>query len=209
MPSRMIHFTISSLLLKDLAIETRDINEFFIGSIAPDAYSENRELRDKAHFFFDDHKNTRYIDINAFMEEYPLEYMTPFVQGYLYHLIIDKCWLRDIYDLYIKSKPICEQKILLENYYSDFHSLNYILTRKYDLRFGLKRIKESPIMEVDYNKVNDELDVFRMEFNETERQLKLFNIETIINFIEYCKSLLLNFNNLKQNNFGIKNNDIL
>jgi len=193
MPSRMIHYAISTQVLNwmDAKIKIDDNwkQQFLIGSVAPDSSSVDRVKRDVLHFFYDDKMGTRYIDIEGFKAKYNTSKTDPFVLGYLLHLICDFLWLNTVYKKYIVE--IKENKdIVMTKYYNDYHSLNCILKNKFNLTYRHHHCNTVPISELEVADLNNSLKDFESDFNDEDIGLQLFNAEDILNFISLSVNYL-------------------
>lgn len=125
MGSRIMHAIIAYEVTKQ--IPTLNVNEFLLGSIAPDAIND-KEL---THFFSGDAlKFNKKVDYDLFWSEYGNK-DSDYLLGYYCHLIADEMWMNGFFSPWLKKlievKPEKQQE-----YFDDFKLLNHLLLLEFD-----------------------------------------------------------------------------
>ena len=152
MPSRMIHYLIAEKVAEKVKIT--DINRFKIGSLCPDMSLHTDGSKNQTHYFeiHGDKKGGNWL---RFAQEYG-EHMKQddLYLGILCHLITDMIWFHEIMEKQIRAKVKSKEE-RHEKYqegYVDFHRLNYILQKEFDLRYELEEDRN-----IEFNGLHSEL----------------------------------------------------
>lgn len=146
MGSRMMHYCISAVLMKQMKIED---SQFLLGGLAPDVYESSTGKKEHSHFTKKDSNGISYIDYRGFYEKYLTAGKPPFHLGYYCHLITDDIWLKDIYYKKIKWLPADQKVEAKQRYYRDFWRLNGRLRDHYAVELVPLQACRQDIGEID------------------------------------------------------------
>ena len=138
MPSRMIHYLIAEKVAEQVKI--KDINRFKIGSLCPDMSRHDDGTKNITHYF-EIHGDVKGGNWLRFVEQYREQMQQDDLYlGILCHLITDMIWFHEIMETQIRSKVKTkeERQAKYQEGYIDFHRLNYILRKEFDLRYELE-----------------------------------------------------------------------
>ena len=185
--SRIMHLIIANRIAERLSIKDR--TAFLLGGIAPDAIN----AKDSSHFFRGDHSNySRHIDYQEFLNKYSSIKDSPYILGYYTHLIADDLWLQGFYVAWLKIR-IESDDTIAKAYHNDFNLLNGKLLEYYGYEdeFGeLLKMSSEVINLEEVPKENIQkfiqyvLEDIDYDQNDINEDLKVFNLEQIIGYIE-------------------------
>ncbi len=190
MPSRMIHYLIAEKLAEQ--VEMKDRNRFKIGSLCPDMSLHTDGSKNQTHYaeIHGDKKGGNWL---RFVEEYGEQMKQDDLYiGILCHLITDAVWFHEIMETQIRSK-IKTKEERQEKYsqgYVDFHKLNYLLRKEFDLRYELeedRNIEFKGIHPELYDEVFDGLfKDFFLEPKAEKEDLAIYTYDITIACITLC-----------------------
>lgn len=190
MPSRMIHYLIAEKVMEQVAMENR--NRFIIGSLCPDMSRHDDGTKNITHYFeiHGDKKGGNWL---RFVEQYREQMkQDELYLGILCHLITDMIWFHEIMEPSIRSKVKSKEE-RQEKYqygYKDFHRLNYILRKEFDLRYELEEDRNIELEGVHpelYDEVFDGLfKDFFLEPAAKKEELGIYTYDITINCISLC-----------------------
>ena len=138
MPSRMIHYLIAEKVAEQVRLV--DLNRFKLGSLCPDMSSHEDTSKNRTHYFeiCGDKKGGNWM---TFVSQYEGKMkQDDLYLGVLCHLITDMVWFHEIMETQIRSKvqTKTERQSLYQKGYVDFHRLNYILRKEFNLNYSLE-----------------------------------------------------------------------
>lgn len=190
MPSRMIHYFIAEQVAKQMPIH--NTNRFKIGSLCPDMSLRTDGSKNRTHYFeiHGDKKGGNWL---AFAEKYNGKMkQDDLYLGILCHLITDMIWFHEVMEPSIRSKVKSKEE-RQEKYqygYKDFHRLNYILRKEFDLRYELKEDRSIELEGLHpelYDEVFDGLfKDFYFEPPATKEELGIYTFNISMNCINLC-----------------------
>ncbi len=194
MASRIMHLCIAKELEK--IIPPKNVNNFRIGHILPDAVIKADKKQAGTHFakeFEKDGKSFKLFDYyefyDKFKENLPCDEL---FLGYYFHLIQDNLFRTLLYrDLGMLSRR--GGKTFLKELYSDYEILNGILTEKYGLKNDLKiptDFTQSKINEIYNFELTEFLEDMRGDFHEkSPTPPKILTEEITKKFITKCTEI--------------------
>lgn len=186
MGSRIMHYCISTLLIKELQIN--EDREFLLGGIAPDIYESKSDLKERSHFMKRDSNGLIYVDYPFFKEKYLIQNRSPFNLGFYFHLITDDIWLKEIYYKNIKWLPREIKAEAKKKYYRDFRRLNGKIIDYFSLELLPLKERSVDIKEIDHTllpKLIDELNAdFSMSDSVKGEALEILNFREVIQTLE-------------------------
>lgn len=186
-------------------------NDFFAGNLLPDAVAQKKEshFRDPSYCdYFIEWPHPKF-----FLHKYAYLLSKPVCLGYYLHLYIDKMFFRDylpqVAEYYDVNNQITElrknvhhvllkksgEKIPLpsylsdEYYYGDYTRMNTWLMERFQLPEKLDPVSNPGITEVDFqnlDKVMSELDAYKKISPDAINELKVFDAEKLILFLQEC-----------------------
>ena len=190
MPSRMIHYLIAERVAEQVQIE--NLNRFKIGSLCPDMSCREDNSKHITHFLeiHGDKKGGNWL---RFMEQYKEKMkQDDLYLGILCHLITDMIWFHEVMEPSIRSKVNSKEE-RQEKYqygYKDFHRLNYILRKEFDLRYELKEDRNIELEGLHpelYDEVFDGLfKDFYFEPPATKEELGIYSFDISMDCINLC-----------------------
>ena len=186
MPSRMIHYWVAERVAEQVNIQDR--NRFKIGSLCPDMAGSKNDTHFPEVTGTQKGINWRNF-VNAYGENIKQDDL---YLGVLCHLITDCIWFYEIMEPQIRSKASSkeERNRGFQKGYLDFHRLNYILVREFELTYELREdrnIELTGVRQELYDEVFGGL--YRDFFEEppaTKEELVLYPYEMSIACIEHC-----------------------
>ncbi len=194
MASAVLHLAIAKQLKDKLSIDS--INDYYLGSIAPDISKQIGENKTKSHFLTK--KENEIPNIDLFVKRYPTFKYNSFELGYFIHLYSDKLWQENIINK-IKNEnciKLLDGTLLNSNdeeiinlIYSDYTTLNKQVIEEYDLDLSLF-YEEFKKPDTTLNEVPvDKLDILINKMgiiieNSKENKPYTFDIYIIKNYIE-------------------------
>lgn len=190
MPSRMIHYLIAEKVMEQVAIENR--NRFIIGSLCPDMSRHDDGSKNRTHYFeiHGDKKGGNWL---RFVEQYGESMkQDDLYLGILCHLVTDMIWFHEIMEKQIRSKVKSkeERQAKYQEGYLDFHRLNYILRKEFDLRYELeedRNIELEGLCPELYDEVFDGLfKDFFLEHPAKKEDLAIYTYDITIACITLC-----------------------
>jgi len=216
MPSSIIHRCVSIRVLEkgNLYVDSKDIFEYEIGSIAPDSWRNTirfkdsllpkKEKRKYSHFSNDGEFLEQYID---FFNKYKNELDKPFMIGYFVHLLTDNHW-RDtmFYRCFDADGSIIlldgstlngEKGVRKELLHNESKKMAYLLAKYFnlnDLRVLTKdELNLLPKMsEIEFDGLNDTINYTNIESNnDPGNELLVYKLEDFILGIEECSDYIL------------------
>ena len=148
MASRLLHYLIASELAERQ--EIKDKNRFCIGALLPDLSGHEDGSYNTAHFWVElEKENKKGINWLLFRDRYAAQMEKDSLYlGYYCHLIMDSIWFCSIADKYIRNYPPEIKKDRYKAGYRDYQRLNYLLGKKYNLRYNIRNISIEEINEV-------------------------------------------------------------
>ena len=148
MASRLLHYLIASELAERQKI--KDKNRFCIGALLPDLSGYEDGSYNTAHFWVElEKENKKGINWLLFRDRYAEQMEKDSLYlGYYCHLIMDSIWFSSIADKYIRNYPPEIKKDRYKAGYRDYQRLNYLLGKKYNLRYNIRNISIEEINEV-------------------------------------------------------------
>ena len=148
MASRLLHYLIASELAERQ--EIKDKNRFCIGALLPDLSGHEDGSYNTAHFWVElEKENKKGINWLLFRDRYAEQMEKDSLYlGYYCHLIMDSIWFSSIADKYIRNYPPEIKKDRYKAGYRDYQRLNYLLGKKYNLRYNIRNISIEEINEV-------------------------------------------------------------
>lgn len=209
MPGFILHLTAAKMALERLDSSVNR-NDFLFGNLAPDVFKE----KTASHFRNPSRYGERieYPDLDLFLEKYEDLLHDSSCLGYYFHLYIDRCFFKEYLprivtfldqDEHVASKMdlvvwakvaktgemIPVQKFFSEEYYyGDFTLMNRYLVERYQISFAIDTdVKNPGIEEVDYALVAgllEKLEGWLDVSSEAIRDLKVFDVEDLIGFLE-------------------------
>ena len=215
MPGYILHLTAAQMFLKILEKEQvlfdeNKKNEFLIGNLLPDT----TKVKNASHFRdpkYHDHM-IEYPETTWFAEKYKNVLNDASVQGYLFHLYIDRRFFKDYLPTIVefqneegKIEEIRNQvryailkktgeKIKKEDffseayYYGDYTKMNTYLVECYDIPIQLNtKITNPGICEICYQDVEHvlkELEGYLKVSASEVSNVKVFDIEELLGFLE-------------------------
>ena len=192
MPSRMIHYLIAEKIAEQ--IEIKDINRFKIGSLCPDMSLHTDDSKHITHFWeiHGDKKGGNWL---RFVEQYRESLkQDDLYLGILCHLITDMIWFHDIMELQIRSKVKTkeERNAKYLKGYEDYHRLNYILRKEFDLKYELEEDRNIELIGIHpetYDEVFDGLfKDFFFEPKASKNGLTIYTYDITMKCVESCIS---------------------
>lgn len=215
MPGYILHLTSARMFLDRLPAESpyrsdpQMRNDFYIGSLLPDAVSPKN-----ASHFYDPEFCDRMIvwpRPEVFLEKYRERMPDPVCLGYYYHLYIDKKFLKEylpgVAEYYDRSGRRAQRKrevsevrlkrsgeriprdryLSEEYYYGDYTKMNTYLCERYQLPENLRADREPAIEEVrgaDLEAVFEMMREYRKVPAEAVRDVRVFDVEDLLDFLE-------------------------
>lgn len=190
MASAIIHYTISSVLLKKL--EITDQNRFLLGAaIGPDASSHIDGTYDIAHFGCKTADGSKKgIHWKNFAQKYEKNLLADdFFWGYYCHLIQDAIWLHDVADKYVRCYQKEEKKTATQRGYRDYERLNYLLIKEFHLQRIEFDIVELPLSEISMENLFVLSKSFAQWFDSSycsKDDLDIYKWDIILEYIGKC-----------------------
>ena len=195
-----------------LCTDPKRQNDFYIGNLLPDTVT-SREAKAVSHFRDPAYKECmmEWPHPDRFIEKYVDRMGEAVYRGYLFHLYIDRCFFRDyipevagFYDVHGKETGIRDEiaEVCLkksgacvplksymseEYYYGDYTKMNTRLCRQFSLPAELKAGADPGIEEADYSgigRILDELERFRQVPESAVEDLKVFDLDGLIGFLQ-------------------------
>lgn len=190
MPSRMIHYLIAEKVAEQVPI--RNLNRFKIGSLCPDMSRHDDGTKNITHYF-EIHGDVKGGNWLRFVAEYGKQMeKDDLYLGILCHLITDVIWFHEIMETQIRSKVKSkeERQAKYQEGYMDFHRLNYILRKEFDMRYGLEEDRNIELEGLHpelYDEVFDGLfrDFF-LEPRAEKKELTVYTYDIAIACVELC-----------------------
>lgn len=209
MPGFILHLTAAKILLDGLDNSINQ-NDFFIGNILPDAVSDKSMSHFRSPACYG--KRIEYPELEPFWDKYKSMIQDSSVQGYYYHLYIDRKFFREylprIVTFLDENGQVESEKVKVvaarlhrtgevvpiaqffseEYYYGDFTKMNTYLVERYQLPMNLDVNVTNPgIEEVDYQDVEKVLEQLKSYLDvpfEAAENLKVFELEDLLAFLE-------------------------
>lgn len=194
MASRVIHLAVASELAARLGINDKE--RFFFGHVLPDMimgeYEIRLPLKKQTHFYTLLKSGRKTYDFYRFYDEYKSRLDDMLYLGYYVHLIEDDIFRQYLYYRVGLLKRRGE-KALLDELYADYHKLNHILVKRYNIKMPTvpEGIENEPIYgRFDFT-VNEWLDDMKSDLTENpEGELLHFTKELIDEFITECTQVI-------------------
>lgn len=204
MASRIMHLALSYQL--ERIIFPKNVNNFRIGCILPDAVISGDKKQANTHFivnFEKEGKYYKYFDFYGFYEQFKDEFLEESLYlGYYFHLIQDNLFRTLLYrDLgMLKMRGNSE---FLKTLYEDYGILNRILVNKYDLKYNLivpENFSDYKINEIYKFEIKEFIQDMSGEFIKIQtKSLKIFTEEIVDKYFEQCTTACANeYQSLKQ-----------
>lgn len=190
MPSRMIHYMIAEKIAEKVRI--RDMNRFKTGSLCPDMSLHTDGSKNQTHYFeiHGDKKGGNWL---RFVEEYGEQMkQDDLYLGILCHLITDMIWFHEIMETQIRSKVKSkeERQAKYQEGYIDFHRLNHILLKEFDLSYELEEDRNIELEGLHlelYDEVFDGLfKDFFLEPTAKKEELRIYTYDITMDCIWLC-----------------------
>ncbi|MBQ7927082.1 MAG: zinc dependent phospholipase C family protein [Lachnospiraceae bacterium] len=190
MPSRMIHYLIAEKVTEQVPIANR--NRFIIGSLCPDMSLHTDGSKEQAHYFeiHGDKKGGNWL---RFVDQYREQLKEDDLYlGILCHLITDAIWFHKVMQKQIRSKEKNKERrhAKYQEGYRDFHRLNYILRKEFDLRYELEEDRNIDFIGLHpelYDEVFDGLfKDFFLELPAQKENLQIYVYDITMDCIEIC-----------------------
>lgn len=202
MASAVIHLAVAKELLPYL--EVANVNEYYLGSIAPDIAKLVGETKQKSHFLYKEREDVP--NIKMFTNKYKDFKKNSFDLGYYIHLFTDKIWFDKFLRKLVQNSSVklldgtiieCSKEQFVNLIYSDYTNLNIELIDEYNIDLSLFyeefQIPNTKIEEIPKDKLYiliNEMGIIIENFRqEKEYILDIFLIE---NFISEVKERILN-----------------
>ncbi len=202
MASAVIHLAVAKELLPYL--EVANVNEYYLGSIAPDIAKLVGETKQKSHFLYNEREDVP--NIKMFTNKYKNFKKNSFDLGYYIHLFTDKKWFDKFLRKLVQNSSVklldgtiieCSKEQFVNLIYSDYTNLNIELIDEYNIDLSLFyeefQIPNTKIEEIPKDKLYiliNEMGIIIENFRqEKEYILDIFLIE---NFISEVKERILN-----------------
>lgn len=202
MASAVIHLAVAKELLPYL--EVANVNEYYLGSIAPDIAKLVGETKQKSHFLYNEREDVP--NIKMFTNKYKDFKKNSFDLGYYIHLFTDKIWFDKFLRKLVQNSSVklldgtiieCSKEQFVNLIYSDYTNLNIELIDEYNIDLSLFyeefQIPNTKIEEIPKDKLYiliNEMGIIIENFRqEKEYILDIFLIE---NFISEVKEKILN-----------------
>lgn len=202
MASAVIHLAVAKELLPYL--EVANVNEYYLGSIAPDIAKLVGETKQKSHFLYKEREDVP--NIKMFTNKYKNFKKNSFDLGYYIHLFTDKIWFDKFLRKLVQNSSVklldgtiieCSKEQFVNLIYSDYTNLNIELIDEYNIDLSLFyeefQIPNTKIEEIPKDKLYiliNEMGIIIENFRqEKEYILDIFLIE---NFISEVKERILN-----------------
>ncbi len=201
MASAIIHLAIAKKLNEKL---NRDPAQLYIGTIAPDISKLLGETKLKTHFL--DNLDNNIPNLDKFLDKYEEYLDDDFVMGYYIHLLVDYMWFKYFLSEFSTPNSIttldgntieCDEKEVLEYIYNDYTNLNIKLIDAYNLDLKIfynnipkvsELIEEIPVKKIKLI-VRKTGEIIK---NSKDDKVYTFNIENVINFIEFSTEIIEN-----------------
>ena len=190
MPSRMIHYLIAEKVAAQITIENR--NRFIIGSLCPDMSLHTDGSKKQTHYF-ETHGDKKGGNWLRFVDRYREQMKEDDLYlGILCHLITDGIWFHEVMDKQIrfKVKNKEERHAKYQEGYIDFHRLNYILRKEFDLRYQLEEDRNIDFIGLHpelYDEVFDGLfKDFFLELPAQKENLQIYVYDITMDCIGIC-----------------------
>ena len=204
MPGYILHLTAAKMFLD------HSENDFYVGNLLPDVTSDKKV----SHFRNPEYEENmiEYPDLELFRNKYRDYLDDPCVYGYYFHLYVDNKFFSEYFPsrftlLDDELNRVCKRKdtakVRIEAtgeliarddffsekyYYGDFTKMNNYLIDRFGIQFDFQVPKENRrIDEVNYedlNRVMEELKVFTETPIEEIHNLKVFQIEDLLDFLK-------------------------
>ena len=200
MASAIIHLAVANELNKVL---NKDYKSIMIGAIAPDIWKQVGEPS-KSPSHFKDSDDTDIPNLDKFLYKYKDMLKDDFVLGYYIHLLTDYYWFKYFLpSIYNERKSILTKldgtkiyltdKELGEYIYNDYTNINVEVIDAYSLRLDLfyEEVPEfkNIISEIPMDKIDVLMDKMGLIIeNSTYNKEYIFDIKSIMNFVEMCVS---------------------
>ena len=202
MASAVIHLAVAKELLPYL--EVANVNEYYLGSIAPDIAKLVGETKQKSHFLYKEREDVP--NIKMFTNKYKNFKKNSFDLGYYIHLFTDKIWFDKFLRKLVQNSSVklldgtiieCSKEQFVNLIHSDYTNLNIELIDEYNIDLSLFyeefQIPNTKIEEIPKDKLYiliNEMGIIIENFRqEKEYILDIFLIE---NFISEVKERILN-----------------
>lgn len=177
MAQRTIHYLFGEMFSRQ--IELKDKNRFLLGSILPDAYSDDYK-RDSTHFKCKSN-NKVYFDFNRFREQYfELMQKDDLYLGYYMHLVEDALYRQFIHKKKLKMPCNKEEVMKLHN---DYHILNAYIVKQYNIQNSLEKpidLKRELICQKGTFKIYEFLENMAQDFKEKPLGTTVFLTENML-----------------------------
>ncbi|HAT53931.1 MAG TPA: hypothetical protein DCW31_01555 [Lactobacillus sp.] len=187
MGSRMMHFAIAQ------QVKPKDLN-FIYGSLAPDVSGRNRQFKVLTHFMSPNTDGVTYtIHPEWFANKYRnLLTQDAFVQGYYAHLRADEIWLQTVFNPLIRPQLKLNRESKLKQYYADFHTLNLMIAKRYQLSMPALPTKgntKTVVNEIRKGDLTGVIQDLRDDFVPLqERSLVMLTMPEIEKYISTCST---------------------
>jgi hypothetical protein len=206
MASRLIHY----LIAEEIASEYKQIDRdrFVYGALLPDLSLHEDGSYDTAHYSEKlIEAKTKGINWHKFRNKYYHQMgCDSLYLGYYCHLIMDALWFFEIADKYIRIHPYPERKVYYQKSYEDYKKLNYLLSKKFDLKYHMPTIDNIEIEEVNLSLHDQFFEGLKGDITYSDitdkTKLKLYSYDVIIDYLEKAKELCIN--ELKAFGIGIE-----
>ena len=142
MPSRMIHYLIAEKVAEQVKIENQ--NRFKLGSLCPDMSCREDASKHRTHFW-EIHEDSKGGNWQTFVSRYGEKMkQDEMYLGVLCHLITDTVWFHEIMETQIRSKVKTkeERQAMYQRGYADYHRLNNILRKEFNLVYHLEEDRD-------------------------------------------------------------------
>lgn len=165
MPSHMIHYCISNEILKLIHLDSA---QFTIGNLSPDAHDGSQCGNCAAHFktaYRQGIDNYPVVDLEGFKDKYLSKDHNDFMLGYYCHLITDNLWSEYVYYECLQCDEV-EREKRVERCYTDYYTLNKILSEQYGVcKIDVQLPEELYIEEISMAYLKKVVQEFYYEFN--------------------------------------------
>ncbi len=192
MASRLMHLAVSHELEKALSI--RNVNDFRVGQILPDAVLSADKKEVNSHFIkLLDGGKRKVFDFIAFYDRYKREILSEEIYlGYYFHLIEDNLFRKLLYcDLELLLRR--GEPEFLKELYSDYHILNGIIAEKYvpDINLHIPQgFSDMTLNEIYPFEIKEFIEDMRSDFAERiSGEPKRLSQRVLDRFISDCKTV--------------------
>ncbi|MBP3703620.1 MAG: zinc dependent phospholipase C family protein [Lachnospiraceae bacterium] len=199
MASRFLHYLVGDRVAKKLEIE--DYERFMTGNLYPDCVrgpGGRKGKKGKSHFA-DNTPEGKWTAPEIFRKKYAAHIPEDMLYiGYICHLITDLVWHDEVYIKLKETYHVEDFSILSKPLYRDYHRLNEIMRKEYELNYQPLKKLDCEIEEIEldlWENFSRELEEdFKESTGAKKEDLEVLSYEWIGRFIELsvckCETML-------------------